>query len=153
MGMYTELYLRCELRQETPKDVISLLREMVMGDHEVPDTTPFGDGRRPWMLRSCSHYHFPFAKSSMDYIDLFDSWYLFVRCDLKNYDDEIGDFLRWVAPYINAYEGDYLGHTRYEEDRVPEHLIYGEGYLRPSLAEQYAAAREEMAVLHDKKEG
>lgn len=142
MGMYTELYLRCDLRVDTPKEVIDLLRAMVMGDEDPPETTPFGGGRRPWMLRSASHYHFPLAKSSMDRSDIFDCWYLFIRCDLKNYDDEIGDFLRWVAPYLNACDGDYLGHTRYEEDRVPEHLIYGEGYFKPSLAEQYAAARE-----------
>jgi hypothetical protein len=128
MGMYTELYLRCDLKEDTPKEVIDLLRAMVAGD--PPATTPFGGGRCPWMLRSASHYHFPYAQSSMDYADYINRWYLFVRCDLKNYESEIEAFLKWLAPHLNACEGDYIGHTRYEEDPLPTHLIYGEGLLK-----------------------
>lgn len=134
MGMYTELYLRCDLKEDTPKEVIDLLRAMVMGDQEPPETTPFGDRLCPWMLRSASHYHFPFAKSSMDYIEFFNTWYLFVRCDLKNYEGEIEAFLQWLAPHINSYPGEYIGHTRYDEDPVPTHLIYGEYPLKNSEA-------------------
>ena len=128
MGMYTELYLRSDLKEDTPQDVIDLLRAMVAGN--PPDTTPFGEGRCPWMLLSSSHYHFPFAKSSMDYLDYVSRWYLFVRCDLKNYEGEIEAFLKWVAPHLNAGDGEYLGHTRYEEDDLPTHLVYGAGLLK-----------------------
>jgi hypothetical protein len=130
MGMYTELYLRCDLKEDTPKEAIDLLRAMVVGDGEPPATTPFGGGRCPWMLRSASNYHFPFAVSSMHRIDVLDRWYLFVRCDLKNYESEIEAFLKWLAPHLNACEGEYIGHTRYEEDPLPTHLIYGEGLLK-----------------------
>lgn len=128
MGMYTELYLRSDLKEDTPKEVIDLLRAMVEGD--VPATTPFGGGRCPRMFRSASHYHFPYPQSSMDYADYLDRWYLFVRCDLKNYEGEIEAFLKWIAPYLNASEGEYLGHTRYEEDDLPTHLVYGAGLLK-----------------------
>lgn len=128
MGMYTELYLRSDLKEDTPKEVIDLLLAMLSGN--PPATTPFGGGRCPWMLRSASHYHFPFAKSSMDYIDCLGRWYLFVRCDLKNYESEIEAFLKWIAPHLNASEGEYVGHTRYEEDDLPTHLVYGEGLLK-----------------------
>jgi hypothetical protein len=130
MGMHTELYLRSGLKDGTPQEVIVLLRAMVMGDGEPPETTPFGGGRCPWMLRFASHYHFPYAQSSMDYADYVNRWYLFVRCDLKNYEGEIEAFLKWLAPHLNACEGDYIGHTRYEEDPLPTHLIYGEGLLK-----------------------
>ena len=132
MGMFTELYLRSDLKEDTPKEVIDLLRAMVDGTAE---TTPFGDGHCPWMLRSCSHYHFPFFYSRMEYVDYLDRWYLFVRCDLKNYEQEIEAFLAWVKPYINANDGEYLGHTRYEEDPLPTHLIYGEGLLKGEKGE------------------
>lgn len=128
MGMYTELYLRSGLKGDTPKEVIDLLLAMLSGN--PPDTTPFGGGRCPWMLRSASHYHFPFAKSSMDYIEYLGRWYLFVRCDLKNYEGEIEAFLKWIAPHLDAFEGEYVGHTRYEEDPLPTHLVYGEGLLK-----------------------
>lgn len=128
MGMYTELYLRSDLKEDTPKVVIDLLLAMLSGN--PPATTPFGGGRCPWMLRSASHYHFPFAKSSMDYIDVLGRWYLFVRCDLKNYESEIEAFLKWIAPHLNASEGEYVGHTRYEEEDLPTHLVYGEGLLK-----------------------
>jgi len=130
MGMHTELYLRSGLKDGTPQEVIVLLRAMVMGDGEPPETTPFGGGRCPWMLRFASHYHFPYAQSSMDYAGYVNRWYLFVRCDLKNYEGEIEAFLKWIAPHLNACEGDYIGHTRYEEDPLPTHLIYGEGLLK-----------------------
>lgn len=128
MGMYTELYLRSALKNDTPQEVIDLLRMMVAGD--PPATTPFGGGRCPWMLRCASHYHFPFAQSSMDYADYVKRWYLFVRCDLKNYEREIEAFLKWIAPHLYACEGDYVGHTRYEEDDLPTHLVYGKGLLK-----------------------
>jgi hypothetical protein len=128
MGMYTELYLRSGLKMDTPQEVIDLLRMMVAGD--PPDTTPFGGGRCAWMLRCASHYHFPYAQSSMDYADYVNRWYLFVRCDLKNYEGEIEAFLKWIAPHLDACKGDYIGHTRYEEDPLPTHLIYGEGLLK-----------------------
>jgi hypothetical protein len=33
-------------------------------------------------------------------------------------------------PYLDASDGEYLGHTRYEEDPLPTNLIYGEGLLK-----------------------
>jgi len=128
--MYTELYLRCDLKKDTPKEVIDLLRAMVVGDDRVPPIiTPFGGGRCPWILRMASQYHFPIAMSSMDYLDYCACWCLFVRCDLKNYEGEIEAFLKWLAPHLNVEKGEYIGHTRYEEDPLPTHLIYGEGLL------------------------
>ena len=127
MGMYTELYLRCGLKADTPREVIDVLLEMV-SDIDL-ETTPFGGGRCTWMLRTASHYHFPYAKSSMDYAEYLRQWYLFVRCDLKNYEGEIEAFLTWIKPYLSAADGEYIGHTRYEEDPLPTNLIYGEGRL------------------------
>ena len=52
-----------------------------------------------------------------------------MRCDLKNYENEIEDFLAWIKPHLDASEGEYLGHTRYEEDPLPTFLIYGQGMI------------------------
>lgn len=128
MGMYTELYLRVALKKDTPDSVIETLRSMVEGGNSL-ETTPFGGGRRPWMFRCSSHYHHPVAVSRMDYLNYVDKWYLFVRCDLKNYEGEIESFLTWIKPHLDCFEDEYIGHTRYEEADVPTNLIYGEGIL------------------------
>ena len=44
-----------------------------------------------------------------------------VRCDLKNYEDEIELFLKWIYNY--ATTRGFVGYMRYEEDYNPT-LIY-----------------------------
>jgi hypothetical protein len=121
MGMYTELYFRAGLKEDTPPAVITTLQSMCEGTAE---TTPFGDGRCPFMFRSSSHYHHPIAVSSLDWLGYIDKWYLFVRCDMKNYSGEIESFLDWIAPYLDLSVGDYVGHIFYEEWLEPKPLHY-----------------------------
>lgn len=131
MGMYTELYLSCEIKDEAPEEVKQII-EHLFGDLEEIETPPdhwfFSCGR--WeMVGSCSSYYFtPFA-SSQTYTDFKGSLSFTTRFDLKNYDGEIQGFLDWVMPYIDACEGDHLGHYRYEEDLEPTMIYYGKELL------------------------
>ena len=50
-------------------------------------------------------------------------YFLNVRCNLKNYHEEIEKFMNWLCPYIET-EG-FLGYMRYEECDNPT-LIYKE---------------------------
>lgn len=126
MGMYTELYFRAGLKEDTPNCVISVLKDMCKGK---AITAPFGEGRCRYLFNISSHYHFPFAVAKMKYLDYVGRWYLFVRSDIKNYEGEIEAFLSWVKPYLDCEEGDYVGHIFYEEWTKPRNLFFGQSEL------------------------
>ena len=120
MGMYTQLVLGVEV-EDDPK-VIRTLKYMLgkedflvdKWDHELFQTT-----RWKSMLKMDSAYFDGFTDS--DLVHDYCSSHLNVRCNLKNYDGEIGKFLNWLSPYIKTYG--FLGYLRYEEDEDPT-LIY-----------------------------
>ena len=49
-----------------------------------------------------------------------------IHSSLKNYDNEIGKFLDWIAPYLQPAEPPNgllpLGFSHYEEDEYPEEI-------------------------------
>lgn len=131
MGMYTELNVSMNL--ELDKNTLELLRVMLgereMGaDIKLPDYSLFKTQTQRWefMLMSSSFYFDHTASSSLVNKK---SWeekddmtrILNVRCDLKNYEDEIELFLKWIYSY--ATTRGFVGYMRYEEDRDPT-LIY-----------------------------
>lgn len=127
MGMYTELYLSCGLKRDIPDEVLKILKylfdpkcsELVSS---FPDHMFFKCARWEAIGRSSSYYFVPMPTSNL-YFDGRDR-YLTTRSDLKNYSGEISNFLDWIMPYIDACEGDHLGHYRYEEDAAPTLIIY-----------------------------
>ena len=127
MGMYTELYISCELK-ELPNDVENVLNALFGdGNFDELDTLPdhpFFTCPRWSMVGGCSSYYFtPFALSKL-HRDHTGTLYLTSRSDLKNYHGEIKGFLDWIMPYIDACEGDHLGHFRYEEEETPTFIFY-----------------------------
>lgn len=122
MGMYTELVLNVELKKDTPPEVISILEFLANRETAIPVTTPkheFFECDRWLMVASCSSYHFtPFSLAN------FQDNYLSTRFDLKNYDSEIEKFVDWLTPYLDAFDGDFLGYKRYEEDDMPTLLLH-----------------------------
>jgi hypothetical protein len=127
MGMYTEIHFNSELREDTPEEVIEILKYMV-GDSEeeptrLPDHELFKTPRWGIMLRCDSYYFDADTHSTLRYDDISKSYYLCIRSNLKNYDDEIGKFVDWIMPYLNKHDGEFLGFSRYEENDEPE-LIY-----------------------------
>ena len=126
MGMYTELNIGVEVESE-PK-VINILKYM-LGDTEtfpeLDDNVLFNTDRWKWMLRSDSYY-FDAQTDSKLFVDELHGkdkpmYYLNVRCNLKNYCEEIDKFLNWLSPYIKTYG--FIGYTRYEEYEDPT-LLY-----------------------------
>lgn len=132
MGMYTELHLNVELNADVPESVLGLLRYMVDpsgAGAEVPPLLPehplFKTDRWDYML-TCDSYYFPAdTHSTLRLDDISKTWYLCVRTNLKNYDDEIAKFLDWLLPYVDAGT-ECLGYYRYENDDDPT-LIYKSG--------------------------
>lgn len=126
MGMYTELHFNAQLKRDTPKQVIDTLAYMNWQVQDEPSILPkhelFGKSRWDFMLRCSSSYFALSPASSVDWDEDSRCYYLHVRCNLKNYNDEIESFLDWIMPYIDS-GGECLGYYRYEEENDPT-LIY-----------------------------
>lgn len=127
MGMYTELNIGVSIKNY--EEVIQKLQFM-LGDSDKDvniDHPLFGEAKRWECMLQCGSYYFDGQPDSKLYRDdLYENdpmYFLNVRCNLKNYGDEIKLFLDWLCPYINT-EG-FLGYTRYEEADNPT-LIYKE---------------------------
>ena len=121
MGMYTELKMNVELKQNTSNDVICILKYMLHNGIEKP-TLPnhllFTTKRWQSMLRCGSAYFSTATKSELIYNDMV--YLLNIQCNFKNYSNELGKFVDWIRPYI-ATNG-VIGHSHYEEDEEPELL-------------------------------
>jgi len=77
------------------------------------------------MLNCGSYYFDADTISTIRKDDITQQWTLCIRCNLKNYDDEIEKFLDWIHPYLDKQEGDFLGFYRYEETEQPTLIHYG----------------------------
>ena len=129
MGMYTDFCFDVNIKKDVPDDVVAMLNQMRDFDHidlfdkVVPDHQYFKCDR--WVqIGHCSSAYFPaeprfiFEKKSYS-----DDYVLNLRCNLKNYDEEIEHFINWIKPYVDAYPGEFLGFYRYEEAECPT-LVY-----------------------------
>lgn len=130
MGMYTELYIAVEIKKDTPEDVINILKYLFDHDRDdfrtEPENLPGHDFFKceRWMcIGSMASFYFQPKATSKFYKQL-EYYFITSRSDLKNYDGEIKKFLDWVMPYIEAYDGDHLGHYRYEENDQPTLIFY-----------------------------
>ncbi|MCY7679903.1 hypothetical protein MH122_13955 [Bacillus pumilus] len=125
MGMYTELVCAFQLIEETPRSIIDIL-EFMTGQREVqpndlPDHDLFSNETRwKWMLQSDSFYFDGKTYSKIENDMIVGTCYVSIRCNLKDYDDEIAKFIDWVSPYIQKdHDRYFIGYERYEEDREP----------------------------------
>jgi hypothetical protein len=128
MGMYTVFHFNSELKKETPSEVINIIRHM-LGEADRPEALPdhplFGaTSRWPFMLRTDSYYFDEDTHSTLRLDDITKTYFLCVRCNFKNYDDEIAQFLDWIHPYLEKHDGDFLGFSRYEESEEPTLIHY-----------------------------
>lgn len=122
MGMYTELHFNSELKKDISPEVIKVLEFMVNGgtaEPEVPDHPLFNSNRWRFMFRCDSYYFDADTHSTLRFDDISNSYYLCIRCNLKNYGDEIQNFVDWIRPYLEKRSGDFLGFSRYEEMEEP----------------------------------
>lgn len=120
MGMYTELHLNARLLETTPPEVLDILRYMVGETSVIPKMTPehplFSTERWGFMLRCDSYYFAADTHSTLRYDDIAKTNFLCVRTNLKNYDQEIERFVDWITPYLDEFDGEFLGFMRYEID-------------------------------------
>lgn len=121
MGMYTELVLKAEVKDDAPESVKAILGFLFNGEDRptVTPEHPFFSCERWSMIGRCSsYYHVPWNASA------YREAYIFSRSDLKNYEGEIEKFLDWVRPYFVQESDQCIGWSWYEESESPT-LIYG----------------------------
>ena len=125
MGMYTALHFNSELSIKKNSMIADILKYMVGDTKEMPELLPdhelFKTESWRYMLQMDSYYFDEDTISTLRWDDNGDSYYLCIRCNLKNYDSEIEKFIDWIMLYLDEYkqEGDFLGFYRYEEDEDP----------------------------------
>ena len=124
MGMYTELNIGVAFKEDTEQSIIDILKYMLSDsavEPALPDHELFKTHRWTFMLCCDSYYFDGQTDSSLTFDDISNQYYLNVRCNLKNYGDEIRKFMDFIQPYLDTRG--FLGYTRYEEDGDPT-LIY-----------------------------
>jgi hypothetical protein len=166
MSVDTEFVLACNLKDDVPEEVMYLLRFLCEGEAAVPE--PPDLPAHPFFQRECwkrvlcaGSYYLPWdAGGSRLVIQEYKnitvtnpSKSLVVRCDFKNYDFEIENFLQWFAPYSKT--AGFVGYFRYEEALHPT-LIYffldgRVGLLAPTQGFQYSNRNLDTYLNYDQE--
>lgn len=135
--MYTELYLATELKKDTPEGILKWLDYQANtgfseGWWEIAESlAPEGLKGRLSTIGNSSSYYFsgiPFIKFEIDDLHPDEPMYfLTTRFDIKNYQEEIENFLKVLEPWIET-EG-WIGNYRYEDDEVPSGIFNKDGKI------------------------
>lgn len=139
MGMYTEIFARGGLAEDTPPEIGSILRALIVG----VDVAPFLNMDQPHhQFFDCDRFN-QIASGSSAYLPgtAHSQWVeknfwsklpgFLITASLKNYDSEIEKFFDWIDPYLEADGGEFVGYSLYEENRVP--LLFYKGGLKPAI--------------------
>lgn len=131
MGMYTKFNVIIPISRKTPKDIQTVLVDIVENGGYKLDN---GKLQKPnhkffesdYFSAQCDSYYFTGThNSAVKYSHEFDEEHrlvLHIDCDFKNYEDNINLFLDFVAPYIDVSDVSnslFLGYSLYEEDSHP----------------------------------
>ena len=96
MGYYTEIIFGAELKQDIPVEVVNGIQELV--DGWIPGKIAL----RTWS------YYFPLSKMQpvFELDDISKSYHLSFRSNMKNYKNEIENFINWIRPYVDSGSGE-----------------------------------------------
>ena len=135
MGMYTEITVNCQLKQDTPKKIIKTLEYMCQPSKDTPQELPCDElfeTERWWFLLTCSSAYFDTHKKPV-IEKLSNGRYKLDTCsNIKNYDSEISKFFNWIAPYVftGRKKKVFIGSSVYEEYREsPTNYYIEDGLL------------------------
>ena len=108
------------------------------------------------LFQSCSYYFGaanPIGKFFYDEIS--DSYHISTRADLKNYNQQIQNFIEYIRPYVIGGSGtkDVFAYVQYEEDDFP--TVYtmdgGEYHIDdPKVTAEYTASMDKRWKLLEK---
>jgi hypothetical protein len=115
MGMYTEIFVNVDFKEETPEEVVQTLKAICEKDHESPllNNKP----GRWFMLFNNGSYYTPSTQcAALTFDRISNNWSLIGKGDIKNYEGEIEAFFDYIRPWV---EDNFMGYMRYEEDDMP----------------------------------
>ena len=118
MGMYTEIYVNVDLKQDTPEEVLQVLSFMCNRDCNIAGLLGF-PARWGYLFGNGSYYTPNTSVAELTYDSISQQYSLLGKGDIKNYYNEIEEFFEWLMPHIDENEGIFIGYSRYEEDDVP----------------------------------
>ena len=130
MGMYTELNIGVEFKEDLPPEFVEVLEYLTNFDY-LDDWQPkvkhslFNTERWRRMLFSASYYFDAKPHSEFVFDKISNSWFLTCVFNMKNYDSEIELFLDFIVPQLSYREKTFIGYKRYEADIDPT-LLYVE---------------------------
>lgn len=130
MGMYTELYISAQIKPDA-KNLPAFKALFVDRDikekhkkfHKLHHAFTCSRIQFGMIPGGCSHYFTPMSSSKCEWNEISQAYCLTFRCDLKNYEGEIEAFLDWLMPMVDGYDGEHIGHKRYEESEAPTLLF------------------------------
>lgn len=128
MGMYTEFIFLGETKEDIPENIRILLGYFFDGcslppHFQLPVNAFFNCPRWDQIGYLSSAYFTPFAIRHSDlHVRKIGAIHVFLRCDLKNYDNEIELFIDWIKVYMR----DYRGWIWYEENEDPTIIKYSD---------------------------
>ena len=127
--MYTELIFEAELSKDTPKGLIDPFTTVSRKDTGIEVTSnkleisKFIEKFDLNMLVNCCSAYFPAQQSffNMYYNKYSDTYGIFIRSDLKNYEQQINEFLEFIKPYVvmGCGSNDIYAYVLYELDEQP----------------------------------
>ena len=119
MGMYTEIYVNVTFIEDLPEDVRIILDRMCEVDINYfaeNDHLPYRWG----LLFNDNSYYTPKTNvANFTYDKISKQWSLLGKGDIKNYENEIEMFFKFIDPYVDAPVGNFIGYSRYEENNNP----------------------------------
>lgn len=151
MGMYTELDIAVTFPKDVPEDVITVLREMVNPDFDsdgfdIPDSIKshplFRTKCWSFMLRGDNPIFDGFSNSKIYWDFIIKVWQMGVRCSFTNNDNEIEQFLDFIAPYISTCG--FMGYIKYDADEMPTLIFRNHRTGKITLRKPKACAEESL---------
>lgn len=133
MGQHTAFIMKCELKADTPQQVIDTLKFMTSPNDEeefdnFPDHPLFETEEWEYMLDIAGGALWD-PNSTLKYFKRSNSYTLKVRTSVKDHEYQIQKFLHWIAPYSRT--SGFVGAIRPEYEPLETRILFenGRAYL------------------------
>ncbi len=127
MGSYTEFKFKAKLKKDTPDEVISVLKKVLIDRDLGHDKVMFHteDVFKPIVQHpffKCERWYMLFLSTNWDdqmqggkMYEENGCWVLDIHAEFKNYDNEVDLFFDWIKPHIvGRRKKKYVGYWRHE---------------------------------------
>jgi len=135
MGYYTELKFDVKLKQDTPENVVNILKRVInerdLGHDKVLFSTE--DVFKPELdhpFFKCERWYMLFLSTNWNdemqggrFHEENGRWIINLHTEFKNYDSEIDNFFDWIKPFIvGRKKKQYVGYYRGEHTKAQTNL-------------------------------